>query len=97
MAGYAPAESLFLGAVERACACGVFTGSVLPRGADAVVMQEDVKPPSRHPGNLLFFEKVKPWENLRFLGEDVQKNTLLIEGGEKSVPRSGSACCGRGN
>jgi molybdopterin molybdotransferase len=83
MAGYAPAGKSFRGTVERGACVRVFTGSVLPHGADAIVMQEDVKPQPGHPRNILFFEKVKPWENLRFLGEDVQKNTILIEAGEK--------------
>ena len=83
MAGYAPAGKSFLGAIEPGACVRVFSGSVLPRGADAVVMQEDVQPQPGHPRNFLFFEKVKPWENLRFLGEDVQKNTLLMEPGEK--------------
>jgi len=83
MAGYSPAGKTFLGSVEPGTCVRVFTGSVLPRGADAVVMQEEVKAEPGHPRNILFFEKVKPWENLRFLGEDVQKHTVLMEPGEK--------------
>jgi molybdopterin molybdotransferase len=83
MAGYAPAGKSFLGAVEPGACVRVFTGSLLPRGADAVVMQEDVKPQPGQPRNFLFFEKVKPWENLQFLGEDVRKNDILMKGGEK--------------
>jgi len=83
LAGYAPAGKAFLGTVAPGACVRVFTGSVLPRGADAVVMQEDVQPQPDHPRNILFFEKATPWQNLRFLGEDVQKNDRLVEGGEK--------------
>jgi len=83
LAGYAPAGKTFLGTVEPGTCVRVFTGSVLPRGADAVVMQEDVEPQPGHPRNFLFFEKVKPWENARFLGEDVKRGCILIVAGEK--------------
>ena len=82
MAGHSPAGKTFLGAVEPGACVRVFTGSVLPRGADAVVMQEEVKPQPGHPRNILFFEKVKPGENTRLLGDDVKKNSTLIEAGE---------------
>ena len=83
MAGYAAAGKPFLGTVGPGECARVFTGSVLPRGADAVVMQEDVQPQPDHPRRIQFFDKVEPWENLRFLGEDVEKNTVLMEQGEK--------------
>ena len=83
MAGYAPAGKSFPGTVKPGECVRVFTGSVLPRGADAVVMQEDVKTQPGQTGDILFFEKVKPWENLRFLGDDVKKNEVLVKAGEK--------------
>jgi molybdopterin molybdotransferase len=83
MAGYAPAGKSFLGSVEPGACVRVFTGSVLPRGADAVVMQEDVEPQPNEPRNILFHESAKPWENARFLGEDVKRNEHLIEAGDK--------------
>ena len=61
----------------------VFTGSVLPRGADAIVMQEDVQTQSGHPRSILFFESIRPRENARLLGEDVQRGSFLINAGEK--------------
>ena len=82
MAGHSPAGKTFLGAVEPGACVRVFTGSVLPRGADAVVMQEEVKPQAGHPRNIMFFEKVKPGENTRLLGDDVKKNSTLMEAGE---------------
>ena len=41
--GAAPAGVVFDETVEQGTCVRVFTGSVLPRGADAVVMQEDVQ------------------------------------------------------
>jgi len=52
----------------------------LPAGADAVVMQEDTV--NAQPGEILIKESVKPWENVRFRGEDVKRGILLAENGE---------------
>ncbi len=61
----------------------IFTGSVLPAGADAVVMQEDVVVDAGSPELVSFREKVAPWENVRFRGEDVKQGDTLVEAGEK--------------
>jgi molybdopterin molybdotransferase len=83
LAGFSPAGKTFLGTLEAGACVRVFTGSVLPRGADAIVMQEDVKTQTEHPRKVLFFEKVRTWENVRFLGEDVKQNDELMQPGEK--------------
>lgn len=54
----------------------VFTGSPLPNGADAVVMQEDTRA-AQHSVEIL--EPVKPWENVRFAGEDVKSGSVVGE------------------
>lgn len=59
----------------------LFTGSPLPEGADAVVMQEDT---SEAPGNanaILVREPVRPWENVRFQGEDLKTGAPLLNAG----------------
>jgi len=66
--------------VEPGVCVRVFTGSILPVGADAVVMQEDTL--EAQPGEILVKEPVKPWENVRFRGEDVKRGSLLAESGE---------------
>ena len=55
------------GTVLTGTAIRIFTGAPLPPGADAVVMQEDVKP---DPDGLHIqvLEPVAPWENVRFRG-----------------------------
>jgi molybdopterin biosynthesis enzyme len=50
----------------------VFTGSMMPEGADAVVMQEDV---TVEGDCVRFVEPVKPLENVRLRGEDVRNGT----------------------
>jgi molybdopterin molybdotransferase len=58
----------------------IFTGSSLPSGADAVVMQED----TRSEGHLIeIFEAVKPWENVRLTGEDIRQGTNAVNAGER--------------
>jgi molybdopterin molybdotransferase len=52
----------------------IFTGSKMPAGSDAVVMQEDVR---AEPGEIHFSEPVQPFENVRLAGEDVRAGTVL--------------------
>ncbi len=59
----------------------LFTGSTIPTGADAVVMQEDTRPAEA--GDVWILDPVKPWENIRFQGEDVKRGAILVEAGEK--------------
>jgi len=62
-------------------AARVFTGAPLPPGADAVVMQEDTEPDPEVPGKIRILDTAKPWENVRFQGEDVRQDApLLAEG-----------------
>jgi molybdopterin molybdotransferase len=81
--GRVPAGKVFEGEVLAGGCVRVFTGSVLPRGADAVVMQEDAAPAPGAPDQVLVAEPVRPWENVRFRGEDVKQNETLVEAGDK--------------
>lgn len=70
----------------------IFTGSPLPPGSDAVVMQEDVKTET---DNVLFTEPIRPFENVRLKGEDLRKNALVLSRGSRlNATRRGllSAC-----
>ncbi|HZM05654.1 MAG TPA: gephyrin-like molybdotransferase Glp, partial [Candidatus Saccharimonadales bacterium] len=69
-------------AVTSGACLRIFTGAMLPPGADAVVMQEDTQPDPRDPSIILILDKVTTWENVRFRGEDVKKNALLLKAGE---------------
>jgi molybdopterin molybdotransferase len=86
--GTAPAGVVLGQAVEQGTCARVFTGSTLPRGADAVVMQEDVKQNSEDPSGVAFVESAPAGENIRRRGEDVTAGALLLEAGEKlTAPR----------
>jgi len=61
----------------------VFTGSMLPPGADAVVMQEDTQADSGEPDVILVRDAIKPWENVRFRGEDVKRGARLVNAGDR--------------
>ena len=61
----------------------LFTGAPMPRGADAVVMQEDTALAGEE---VLIRDEVQPCENVRFQGEDVRRGAILIESGEELSP-----------
>ena len=58
----------------------IFTGSPIPVGADAVVMQEDVV---RDNDIASFVEPARPWENVRLRGEDVKRGSVVMRAGER--------------
>lgn len=61
----------------------VFTGAVIPEGADAVIMQEDV---DRRGDRIEILEGVEPGENIRRRGSDVCAGQKLIWRGEVMTP-----------
>ncbi|HEY3862199.1 MAG TPA: gephyrin-like molybdotransferase Glp [Verrucomicrobiae bacterium] len=81
--GAAPAGVVFDKTVERGTCARVLTGSLLPPGADAVVMQEDVKQNDQDQSRILFSESAPPGDNIRSRGEDVRAGALLLEADEK--------------
>lgn len=64
----------------------IFTGSMLPPGADAVVMQEDTEVNPEQPKRIKMLDAVKPWENVRLRGEDVKEGTMLFHRGDRLQP-----------
>jgi len=82
-AGEAPA-----GKVETGTAIRIFTGSAMPEGADAVVMQEDTFTDQARPDEVAVIDGVKPWENVRFRGEDVKCGRAVVATGARlSAPQ----------
>ncbi len=71
--------------VQEGCCVRVFTGSMLPAGADAVIMQEDVIVQERvegsHSSIITIKEHVKPWENVRFQGEEIKSGAVIFQKG----------------
>lgn len=75
--------SLTEGAVDAGEAVHVHTGSVLPEGADAVVMVERAK---RRDDTLLVSDPVEAGENVSPVGEDIAEGHQLFEAGHRLTP-----------
>ncbi|MCS7129917.1 MAG: molybdopterin molybdotransferase MoeA [Archaeoglobaceae archaeon] len=70
--------------VESGSAVKVFTGSVLPKGANAVVMLEFTK----SFGDFVeIFRSVTPFKNVLRAGEDVRKGEVVLKRGEIIQPQ----------
>jgi molybdopterin molybdotransferase len=79
--GKIQAGEMFAGKINPRQCARIFTGSALPDGADAVCMQEDTQPNLENTDEILFLDSVKPWENIRFKGEDVKVGSTLADAG----------------
>jgi molybdopterin molybdotransferase len=77
-AGGAPPPALAPGHAVK-----VMTGGVIPAGADAVVMRENVRTEA---GKTLFFASPAPGEHVRPQGEDFKRGDALVEGGTALTP-----------
>ena len=84
--GRAAAGDVFAGELTRGICVRVFTGSMLPAGADAVIMQEDTRVDGAAAHTVLMLDAAKPWENVRFKGEDIKTGTPLLEPGSRLTP-----------
>ena len=59
----------------------IFTGAPIPSGADAVVMQEDTAVVPGQNDRIQILDGAKPWENVRFRGEDIRAGAGLLSVG----------------
>jgi len=82
LVGRIAAGENFSGEVTPGACVRLFTGSSLPGGADAVVMQEDTTVEAAAPKEIQILDPVKPWENVRFHGEDVKRGACLVVKGD---------------
>jgi molybdopterin molybdotransferase len=71
----------------------ILTGAPLPLGADAVVMQEDVR---QGDGSVDIEISVKAAENVRFAGTDIRKGRPLLPGGQTLGSREVALLAGQG-
>ncbi len=69
--------------VEKNTCVRVHTGSVLPEGADAVVMLEDAVV---HGNSVEVFAQVHPLKHVGVVGEDIRKGERIIKKGKKLRP-----------
>ena len=76
--GTALAGKVFDRAVAIGDAVRVFTGALIPEGADTVVIQEHVSVQ----GNVITIDSnVQPTRNVRLAGEDVKNNQVVLKAG----------------
>jgi molybdopterin molybdotransferase len=69
--------------VKPGCAARIFTGALLPRGADAVVMQEHVQ---KSGDDIIVHKKVKPGQNIRYAGEEYARGDHILAAGTVCTP-----------
>ncbi len=82
--GKAAAGHPFLGEVGPNEAVEVATGAPLPRGANAVVMEEYT---SREGDELLVYRAVAPGDNVHGAGSDIRRGELVLPSGTMLTPR----------
>jgi len=72
---------------EPGTATRIFTGAVMPRGADSIVMQEDCELSGEEPHRVRIPDNVKQGANLRRAGEDVGEGEILLPAGSRLRPQ----------
>ena len=82
--GSAPAGHPFAGAVGPGEAVRLFTGSVIPEGADTILLQEDA---TQDGATVLVREAVQPGRWVRRRGLDFTAGEALIAAGKRLVAR----------
>ena len=82
--GVSPAGHPFEGTLAQGQAVRIFTGGVVPVGADAVVIQEDTE---SLPTGVRIKEAPRPGENIRPCGLDFRKADVLLKRGRRLSAR----------
>jgi len=81
-----PAGEFFPGELTAGECARLFTGSPMPRGVDAVVMQEDTRVEAGQSEEVFICDSADVGENVRRQGEDVRKGTTLLQAGAALTP-----------
>jgi molybdopterin molybdotransferase len=71
-----PAGKFPLKKIKAREAARIMTGAVIPKGADAVIRQEDTQKDGR---TVIIYTSAEKRENIRFAGEDVRKGELVVK------------------
>jgi molybdopterin molybdotransferase len=91
-AGHPLAEALSPGSAAR-----IFTGAVMPAGADSVAMQEDCELISRDGADVVSIPMgLKPGANRRKAGEDLPAGGLVVAAGSRLRPQEVAAIASTG-
>ena len=80
LVGQVGAGQVFKESVGVQTCVRLFTGTPLPTGADAVVMQEDTRVEG---DTVLVLDRARPWENVRLRGEDVKSGAVIATAGTR--------------
>jgi len=84
--GVIPAGTEPVGTVDEGTCMRIFTGSPIPQGANAVIMQEDCRTDPGDDRTVHCTDSVKPWENIRLKGEDVREGDPVVAAGARITP-----------
>ena len=82
--GAAPAGHPFAGQVAAGEAVRLFTGSVVPEGADAVVLQEDTDRQGEH---ITINEAIRLGQHIRRAGQDFAEGQVMVPANTRLNPR----------
>ncbi len=82
--GSAPAGHPFAGSVGAGAAVRIFTGSIVPAGADTILLQEDA---TRDGEQVRVNETVRPGRHIRRAGQDFAKGDAIIPEGRRLSAR----------
>ncbi len=74
----------------------IMTGAPMPKGADAIVMQEMVQVKN---GNVYFTKRAEKADHMRFKGEEIKKGAPALEAGSLLTPAAAGflSACGTDN
>lgn len=86
-AGHSPSP------LEPGTAARIYTGAVMPEGADTVVMQERCR---EEDGRVSVDGSVKAGDNIRRAGEDIQAGREILAGGRRLRPQDIGLAAGSG-
>ena len=81
--GTAAAGQIFDGLLEKGQVIRIMTGAPLPRGADAVIRQEDTRATERE---VVILRQVRSGQNVRSRGEDVKAGERVLQRGTLCRP-----------
>ena len=73
----------FEGEVKFGQAIRIYTGAVVPKGPDVVIMHEDCIDKG---DQVIFKKKLKPGTNIRSCGENLAKGECVVQKGQKITP-----------
>jgi molybdopterin molybdotransferase len=82
--GASPAGNPFTGKVGAGDAVRIFTGGVIPDGADAIVIQEDTE---ARDGTVLIRKSAATGKHIRPAGLDFHSGDMLADAGKRLTPR----------